>query len=82
MRILLTHSTARTSTPAMKLLNPGNASHTVALNDKNNFRRQLFTGDSPGEAVLYDTAGTKVMELEKVDVCAARGRLRIPKPSL
>jgi dipeptidyl aminopeptidase/acylaminoacyl peptidase len=58
-------------TSAMKLLNPGNASHTVALNDKNTFFVDNSSRvDSPGEAVLYDNAGNKVMDLEKTDVSA------------
>jgi dipeptidyl-peptidase 4 len=58
-------------TGAMKLLNPGNASHTVALNDKNTFFVDNSSRiESPPESVLYDTAGNKIMDLEKTDVSA------------
>jgi dipeptidyl aminopeptidase/acylaminoacyl peptidase len=62
---------ANIDTGAVKLLDPGSASHTVALNDKNTyFIDNSSRIDSPGEAILYDTLGSKVMELEKPDVSA------------
>jgi len=69
-------------TSAMKLLNPGNASHTVALNDKNSFFVDNSSRvDSPGESILYDTAGNKVMELEKTDVSALlEAGFKYPEP--
>ena len=46
---------------ALKLLNPGNASHNVALNDKGTFFVDNSSRiDSAGEAILYDTAGNKI----------------------
>jgi len=54
---------------AIKLLDPGNASHTAAMNDKCTFFVDTSSRiDSPPESVLYDAAGNKVMELEKTDV--------------
>ena len=62
---------ANIDTGAMKLLNPGNANHSVQLNDKNTFFVDNSSRiDSPGESVLYDTAGNKVMDLEKPDVAS------------
>lgn len=56
-------------TGEMKLLTPGNATHTASMDDKamwviNNASRI----DMAPESVLYDAAGTKVMDLEKTDV--------------
>ncbi|HEX5070680.1 MAG TPA: DPP IV N-terminal domain-containing protein [Vicinamibacterales bacterium] len=56
-------------TGAMKLLDPGNASHSVQMNDKcTYFVDNSSRIDSAPESVLYDAAGNKVMELEKTDV--------------
>ncbi len=56
-------------TGAIKLLDPGNASHAVALNDKCTFFVDNASRiDSAPESVLYDAAGNKVMDLEKTDV--------------
>ena len=58
-------------TSVTKLLDPGNASHTVQLNDKCTFFVNNSSRiDSAPESVLYDTLGNKVMELEKTDVTA------------
>jgi dipeptidyl-peptidase-4 len=58
-------------TSAVKLLDPGNASHAALLNDKNTyFVDNASRIDSAPESVLYDTAGNKTMELEKTDVSA------------
>jgi len=69
-------------TGALKLLDPGNASHTVALNDKATFFVDNSSRiDSPGEAILYDTLGSKVMDLEKPDVSALlEAGFRYPEP--
>ena len=55
----------------LKLLTPGNASHSASMDDKamwvvNNASRV----DMAPESVLYDAAGAKVMDLEKTDVSA------------
>jgi dipeptidyl aminopeptidase/acylaminoacyl peptidase len=58
-------------TGEMKLLDPGNASHSTDINDKNTFFVDTFSRiDSAPESVLYDAAGVKVMDLEKTDVSA------------
>ncbi len=58
-------------TGEMKLLDPGNASHSTDMNDKNTFFVDTFSRiDSAPESVLYDAAGVKVMDLEKTDVSA------------
>jgi dipeptidyl aminopeptidase/acylaminoacyl peptidase len=55
----------------MKLLDPGNASHSTDMNDKDTFFVDTFSRiDSAPESVLYDAAGLKVMDLEKADVSA------------
>jgi dipeptidyl-peptidase 4 len=55
----------------MKLLDPGGASHSADMNDKNTFFVDTSSRiDSAPESVLYDAAGAKVMELEKTDVSA------------
>ena len=60
---------ANLDTGAIKLLDPGNSSHAAALNDKCTFFVDNASRiDSAPESVLYDTAGNKVMDLEKTDV--------------
>jgi dipeptidyl aminopeptidase/acylaminoacyl peptidase len=62
---------ANIDTGEIKLLNPGNASHSVSMNDKSTFFIDTFSRvDTAPESVLYDAAGTKVMDLEKTDVSA------------
>ena len=69
-------------TGAMKLLNPGNASHSVSMNDKCTFFVDNSSRiDSAPESVLYDSAGNKVMDLEKTDVSALlEAGFRYPEP--
>jgi len=73
---------ANIDTGAVKLLNPGNASHTVSLNDKNTFFVDNSSRiDVAPESVLYDTLGNKVMDLEKTDVSALLDAgFRYPEP--
>jgi dipeptidyl aminopeptidase/acylaminoacyl peptidase len=73
---------ANLDTGAMKLLNPGNASHSVAMNDKATFFvNNSSRVDTAPESVLYDTAGNKVMDLEKTDVSALlEAGFRYPEP--
>jgi dipeptidyl aminopeptidase/acylaminoacyl peptidase len=53
----------------MKLLDPGNASHAVSMNDKcTYFVDNSSRVNSVPESALYDTLGGKVMDLEKTDV--------------
>ncbi|HET9371745.1 MAG TPA: DPP IV N-terminal domain-containing protein [Vicinamibacterales bacterium] len=65
-----------------KLLNPGNASHSVAMNDKNTFFVDNSSRvDSAPVSVLYDTMGNKVMDLEKTDVSALlEAGFKYPEP--
>ena len=69
-------------TSVTKLLNPGNASHTSAMNDKcTYFVDNSSRIDSAPESVLYDALGNKVMELEKTDVSALmEAGFRYPEP--
>jgi dipeptidyl aminopeptidase/acylaminoacyl peptidase len=61
-------------TGAMKLLDPGTASHSATMNDKATFFIDNASRiDMAPEAVLYDTLGTKMMDLEKTDVSALLG---------
>jgi dipeptidyl aminopeptidase/acylaminoacyl peptidase len=58
-------------TGAIKLLNPGNASHSVSMHDKATyFIDNSSRIDMAPESVLYDAAGTRIMDLEKTDVSA------------
>ncbi len=60
---------ANIDTGETKLMNPGNASHAASMNDKSTFFVDNASRiDMAPESVLYDGAGTKVMELEKTDV--------------
>ncbi len=62
---------ANLDTGEIKLLNPGNASHNTAMNDKNTFFIDNFSRvDLAPESILYDANGVKVMDLEKTDVSA------------
>jgi dipeptidyl aminopeptidase/acylaminoacyl peptidase len=56
-------------TGEMKLLNPGDASHGVSINDKATFFVDNASRiNTPPVSVLYDTMGNKVMDLERTDV--------------
>jgi dipeptidyl aminopeptidase/acylaminoacyl peptidase len=58
-------------TGAIKLLNPGNASHSVSMHDKATyFIDNSSRIDMAPESVLYDATGAKIMDLEKTDVSA------------
>ena len=73
---------ANIDTGAIKLLNPGNATHAVSLNDKNTFFVDNSSRiDAPPESVLYDAMGNKVMDLEKTDVSALlEAGFKYPEP--
>ncbi len=66
----------------MKLLDPGTASHAVDMNDKATFFVDNSSRvDSVPESVLYDAAGTKVMDLETTDVSALMAQgFKYPEP--
>lgn len=69
-------------TGTIKLLDPGNASHTVAMNDKSTFFVNTSSRvNTAPESVLYDALGTKVMDLEKTDLSAALAQgFKFPDP--
>jgi dipeptidyl aminopeptidase/acylaminoacyl peptidase len=73
---------ANMDTGEIKLLNPGHASHSASMNDKATFFVDNFSRiDMAPESVLYDAAGTKVMELEKTDVSALlEAGFKYPEP--
>ena len=55
----------------MKLVTPGNGTHTSSMNDKSTFVVDNWSRiDMAPESVLYDSLGNKVMDLEKTDVSA------------
>jgi dipeptidyl-peptidase 4 len=55
----------------MKLLDPGDETHAVAMNDKDTyFVDNASRIDRAPDSVLYDTLGNKLMDLEKTDVSA------------
>jgi dipeptidyl aminopeptidase/acylaminoacyl peptidase len=55
----------------MKLVNPGNGSHSASKTDKATFVVDNWSRiDMAPESVLYDSMGNKVMDLEKTDVSA------------
>ncbi len=69
-------------TGEMKLLNPGEASHSASMNDKSTFFVDTAsTVDSAPVSVLYDTMGNKIMDLEKTDVSAlVEAGFKFPEP--
>ena len=69
-------------TGGIKLLSPGNFSHTAAMNDKSTFFVDTYSRiNTAPESVLYDALGTKVMELEKTDLSAAQAQgFKFPEP--
>src|SRR5262245_10574035 len=73
---------ANLDTGDIKLLNPGNASHAVQMNDKSTFFIDTFSRvDQAPESALYDVAGAKVMDLEKADVTALlEAGFKYPEP--
>jgi dipeptidyl aminopeptidase/acylaminoacyl peptidase len=55
----------------MKLVTPGNGSHTASMNDKGTYAIDNWSRiDMAPESTLYDSLGNKVMDLEKTDVSA------------
>lgn len=53
----------------LKLLNPGNFTHTNSLNDNTTFFVDNFSRVNAGpKAVLYDNNGVKIMDLETADL--------------
>jgi len=53
----------------LKLLDPGNFTHTSSLNDNTTFFIDNFSRVNAGpKSVLYDTWGTKIMDLETADL--------------
>jgi dipeptidyl aminopeptidase/acylaminoacyl peptidase len=57
---------------AIKLLDAGDFTHNVAMSDSGRYFVDTFSRvNTIPESVLYDSAGNKVMELEKVDLTRA-----------
>jgi dipeptidyl-peptidase 4 len=55
----------------LKLLNPGDASHSVAFSDSGKYFVSTSSRvNTAPQSVLYDTAGNRLMELETTDVTA------------
>jgi len=55
----------------MKLVTPGNGSHSASMNDRATFAIDNWSRiDMAPESTLYDSLGNKVMDLEKTDVSA------------
>jgi dipeptidyl aminopeptidase/acylaminoacyl peptidase len=55
----------------LKLLNPGNASHSVTMSDSGQYIISTSsTVDAAPESQLFDATGAKVTDLEKTDVSA------------
>jgi dipeptidyl aminopeptidase/acylaminoacyl peptidase len=73
---------ANIDTGEIKLLNAGNASHAVQMNDKATFFVDNSSRvDSAPESVLFDAMGNKLMELEKTDVAALlEAGFKYPEP--
>ena len=69
-------------TGGVKLLSPGNFSHTTAMNDKSTFFVDSYSRvNTAPESVLYDALGAKVMDLEKTDLSAAMAQgFKFPEP--
>lgn len=58
-------------TGEVKLLNAGNFSHAVSMNDKSTFFvNNASRVDTAPVSALYDAQGTKVMDLERTDVAS------------
>ena len=66
----------------MKLLNPGDANHGIAMSDSGQFFIDNYSRvNTAPDSVLYDAAGRKAMDLEKTDLSRAIGAgFRFPEP--
>lgn len=66
----------------VKLLTPGNFTHSASMNDKSTFFVNNWSRiNAAPESALYDAAGTKVMDLEKTDLSAALAQgFKFPEP--
>jgi dipeptidyl aminopeptidase/acylaminoacyl peptidase len=69
-------------TGAIKLLTPGNFTHSASMNDKATFFVNTWSRvNAAPESALYDAAGTKIMDLEKADLSAALAMgFQFPEP--
>jgi len=57
---------------AIKLLDPGNHNHTIAMSDSGRYFVDTFSRvNTVPESVLFDAGGAKVMDLEKTDMARA-----------
>lgn len=63
------HYSISLSGSGMKLLNPGDFDHQVSMSESNRFFVNNFSRvNTTPESVLYNSAGQKVMDLEKADL--------------
>ncbi|TAK15864.1 MAG: S9 family peptidase, partial [Acidobacteria bacterium] len=69
-------------TGAIKLLTPGNFTHSSSMNDKSTFFVNTFSRvNAAPESQLFDALGNKVMDLEKTDLSAALAQgFKFPEP--
>jgi dipeptidyl aminopeptidase/acylaminoacyl peptidase len=69
-------------TGVIKLLTPGDFTHSVAMNDKATFFVDTWSRvNTAPESALFDAAGNKVMDLEKTDLSAATAQgFKFPEP--
>ena len=66
----------------IKLLNPGNASHSVVVSDSARFFvNNMSRVDGAPEAALYDTLGNMMTKLESPDLAARRSTSGSSSPS-
>ena len=73
---------ARLDGSGMKVLDPGDASHTVNVSDSGRFFVDTFSKvNVPPKSVLEDASGVSVMPLESVDVSTAvQAGYKFPEP--
>ena len=66
----------------MKMLSPGNFNHTISMSDSGRFFLDTASRvNTVPEATLFDAAGAKVMDLEKVDMSLAmQAGFKFPEP--
>jgi len=66
----------------LKLLSPGDSSHTTLMSDTGKYFIDNYSRvNTVPESVLYDAAGTKIMDLEKTDMARAfEAGFKFPEP--
>ena len=73
---------ASIDTGAIRLLTPGNFTHTASMNDKSTFFVNTWSRvNAAPESALFDVLGNKVMDLEKTDLSDATAQgFKFPEP--